>query len=157
MFFCVHSQISSNGYTLELKSTVRKQLPCLCLCILADLNRIQTAASPGLWKKPPRFGKAFRSEIPVILVVSTPRFTKIVRSQCPSRGNVLMYLCLSEHYLSWGMGKRPSLLLAGERAVYKKLLVGKPPHCCPNANDSKMQLEHKHLNSECSSSTSWGI
>lgn len=39
-----------------------------------------------------------------------------------------MYSHLSEHYLSWGMGKRPSLLLAGERAVYKKPLVGKLPH-----------------------------
>lgn len=104
------------------------QLPCLCLCILADLSRTQIAASAGLWKKPHRFGKAFRSKIPVISVVSTPRFTKIARSQCPSRGNVLMYSCLSEHYLSWGMGKRPSLLLAGERAVYKKPLLGKLPH-----------------------------
>lgn len=96
--------------------------------MLAALSRTQTAASAGLWKKPHRFGKAFRSKIPVISVVSTPRFTKIVRSQYPSRGNVLMYSRLSEHYLSWGMGKRPSLLLAGERAVYKKPLAGKLPH-----------------------------
>lgn len=99
--------------------------------ILADLSRTRIAASAGLWKKTKKtckFGKAFRSEIPVIPVVSTPRCTEIVRRQCPSRGNVLMYSCLSEHYLSWGMGKRPRLLLAAERAVYKKLLVGKLPH-----------------------------
>lgn len=99
--------------------------------ILADLSRTRIAASAGLWKKTKKtckFGKAFRSEIPVIPVVSTPRCTEIVRRQCPSRGNVLMYSCLSEHYLSWGMGKRPRLLLAAERAVYKKPLVGKLPH-----------------------------
>lgn len=77
--------------------------------------------------KSPRFRKAFRSKIPEISVAFTPRFTKIVRSQCPKRGNVLTYSSLSEYYLSWGTGERSILLLAEEIAVYKKPLVGKLP------------------------------
>lgn len=38
-----------------------------------------------------------------------------------------MYSSLSEHYLSWGMGKRSSPSLAGEMSVRNKPLVGKLP------------------------------